>query len=260
MDIARTAMIVKKAAVDNSPLILTGVAVTGVVTTSVLAVKATFKAADTLQVEYAVLLAEVGSVDRMAPLTNRYKVELVWKHYIPAALTGVVTIACIVGANTINTKRNAALVSLYSITETALKEYKDKVVETIGDAKEKQIGDAVAADRIDRNPVGVNEVFITGSGDQLCYDDLSGRYFRSDIEAIRKAQNDINVMVINEMCASQNEFYNMIGLSDSAFGEEVGWTTDNLLDIHFTSHIAEGKPCLALNYTTSPVRNFHKFG
>jgi len=48
---------------------------------------------------------------------------------------GAATIMCVVGSNSINARRVAALASLYSITETALDEYKAKVVETIGETK-----------------------------------------------------------------------------------------------------------------------------
>lgn len=259
MDIARTLSNLKKLTFDNSPLILTGVAVAGVVTTTVLAVKATFQAAEVIQEEHAVLLEEVGSSERMAPMTSRYKAELVWKLYIPAVATGVSTIACVVGANTISTRRNAALVSVYSLTETAFKEYRAKVAETIGDTKAQKIRDEVAKDRIDKNPVSNSEVIITGGGEQLCYESMSGRYFKSDMETIRRAMNDINARVINDMSASQNEFNDLIGLASTTYGEEVGWNLDHMLDIIFTAHLADdGRPCISLDYSVQPVRGFYK--
>ena len=95
---------------------------------------------------------------------------------------GGLTIACIISAHTVNHKRNAALASLYSLTEKSLREYQAKVIETIGKNKERQVRNAVAEQNIKENPVSTKEVKITGKGETLCYDAISGRYFKSDVE------------------------------------------------------------------------------
>jgi hypothetical protein len=250
MEISRMVGVLKKAAVDNSPMLLTGMAVAGVFTTTVLAVRATPEAL--MEISYA-------DEDTDEPLTVKDKVLATWTLYIPAVVSGCVTVGCIIGANKISSKRNAALVSIYSLAQEAAKEYRSKVVETIGDVKEKKIREQVAEDRLKGNPVNTSEIIITGSGEQLCYDSYTGRYFKSDIETIRHAQNTINAQVISDMCASQNEFYDLIGLSSASFGEEVGWTTDNLLEIIFSSHLSEdGRPCLSLDYRVNPVRGYYK--
>jgi hypothetical protein len=245
---------VKTLVVDNSSLILTYLSVSGVVATSVLAVKATPKALEKLsQLQWELHQHE----DRGA--TNKEIVELLWKDYLPAVTSGAFTIACIVGAQSINVKKNAALVSVYSLTESALKEYQAKVKELHGENKERKVREEITKDRMTSDSVIGSNVFITGLGEQLCYDSFTGRYFKSDIETIRKAQNDINSKVINHMYASHNEFYALIGLSATGLGEEVGWTSDYQMDIEFTSHLAEnGVPCLCLEYRTEPKNGYHK--
>lgn len=237
---------------DNSPTILTAMSVAGVVTTSVMAVKATPEAVRDIWD------AESETTDILSP---KDKVKLCWKHYVPALTMGALTIACIISANKVSTKRNAALMSLYTFTEKSLKEYQEKVVETFGESKEQKVRDDIAQDRMSNDPVSSKQVIITGGGDVLCYDTLSGRYFENNIEAIRKAQNDLNKLLLDDGYASQNEFYHLIGLPPTKLGEELGWTSENLLELEFSSVLADdGRPCLSINYRVEPKTNYYKFG
>src|SRR5450756_64940 len=107
----------------NSPTILSGMAVAGVVGTVVLAVKATPKA--TVSVSEAEISKNVWTeaqadahtkgipVDDYVPLTSKEIVQATWKLYLPAAISGTATIACIIGANQIGLRRNAALLGAY---------------------------------------------------------------------------------------------------------------------------------------------------
>lgn len=236
----------------HSPLILTGVAVTGVATTTVLAVRATFRAAF-----IADDILSVGGAGKTKQEEYIDVVKATWPLYIPTAMVGAATIACIIGANTISSKRQAALIGAYSITETAFREYRDKVVDQIGKNQEQKVRDNIAQDRVKNDPV--KEVIITGNGDVLCYDTYTGRYFQSNIETLRKAQNDINLQCIHDMHASQNEFYRKIGLPPVANGDEVGWNTDNALDLRFSTVLTEdGKPCLTISYAKNPDPKYYK--
>jgi len=244
----------KKTAIDNSPLILTYLSVAGVLTTTILAVKATPKAIKSL--ETATKVDNLG--EKLSP---KQIVKYTWRHYVPSAMTGLFTVSCIVGANHINTRRNAAIMTVYTLAETSLKEYQAKVKEHVGEVKAKQFKDDIVKDHLLDTPMATSEVFITGTGETLCYDSFTGRYFKSDMETIRKAQNDINAKIIRDMYASHNDFYTLIGLERTVFGEELGWNVDNILEIEFSSHLAsDGKPCLCLEYVSSPIRNYHKFG
>jgi len=250
--IASIAWGARKFVVDKSPAILTGMAVAGVITTTFLAVKATPRA-----------LQEISEAESefIEPLTVNQKIYLTGHNYIPAVITGVMTISCIIMAQSINASRYAALMGALDASVSEFKQYKDKVTETMGEGKEQKIREAVAQDKVNADPASNREVIITGNGDVLCYDTLSGRYFTSDVESIRKAVNDVNAQILNDGYASVNEFYGRIGLSSNAIGEELGWNTDNLLDVKYDYVAAEdGKPCLALNYQAAPVRGFYKFG
>lgn len=240
----------------NSPTILTGLSVAGLVTTVVLAVRATPKALQILEEEHAHRWNNPDFCD----LTKKEIVQLTWRCYVPSAIMGSITIACIIGTNSINLKRNAALASLYSLAETTLKEYQAKVVETIGEKKAKAIKDEVYKDKIKNHPVVDKEVFLTKIGDTLCYDVISGRYFKSDIESIRKIQNDLNRRLISDMYISLNEIYYALGLPSTKMGEEVGWVIeDGMLDFNFSSQLTDnGTPCLVIDYTVGPRYDFNE--
>lgn len=249
----------------HSPEILTGIGIAGMVTTTILAVKATPKALALLQE------AEIEKVDNqvregIAPddisdkLTPVETVKATWKCYIPAAATGAASIACLIGASSVSLKRNAALATAYTLSETALKEYRSAVVETIGEKKEQIVRDKVAQDRIEKNPVSRNEVILTKKGDTLCYDHISGRYFKSDIDQIKRAINILNRQLLSEMYMSLNEFYDELGLDHIGIGDELGWNVeDGIIDPYFGSQIADGTPCIVLDYSVAPRRGFSHF-
>jgi len=240
---------------QNSPTILTGLAVGGFFSTIFLAVEATPKALDiihTLELDHTIV-----TEDYDYKLPFKEKVLWTWKCYTPAIVMGTLTVCFIVGANTINLRRNAAIVSLYSITEATLKEYQSKVVETIGEKKEKAIRDKVSQERLNKNPLRGNTLIITGKGDTLFYDTYSGRYFKSDIEKVRKIENQFNKEIINGYWADLNTFYHMLGMPTITGGEEVGWNTDKLMELEFDAMLAENdQPCIVMNYISGPKATF----
>lgn len=236
----------------NSPAILTGVAVAGVCGTVVLAVQATPRALS--------ILEDACAVRKVEELSTKEVVELTWKLYLPATIMGAITIGCIVGLNTVHTRRTAALASLYSISESALKEYQAKVVEIVGENKARAVKDAVAKDKVEKNPPVNADILHTGRGTTLCLDSMSGRYFYSDIEAIRKVQNNINERLLQggDDYAALNDVYYELGLAGTKMGEEVGWCiSDGILEFDFSSQLtATGVPCLVLDYKVNPKYEF----
>jgi len=239
---------------DNSPALLTATAVTGVVTTAVLAARASFEAADILAMEEELRPDEYI---RMLEEERFGRTKLVWKQYIPAGIAGATTIAACLASQHISARRNATLLSVYSLTETAFKEYKAKVVEQVGETKERQIKDSIAEDRIKANPPS-SEVMIFSEGQMVCYDIDSDRYFHSDMQTIRRAENDINHQINTNMYASLGDFYNLVGLPPTGNSDTLGWNIDNRLELEFTSVLLKEKPYLAIRYNREPKPGFHK--
>src|SRR5574337_1435722 len=231
---------------EHSPVILSGIAIAGVVSTAVLAAKGRSKAEEGRKE----ILEE-----RHRDLVTAVKED--WQFYIPAGLCAGATIACIIGANKIGARRNAALLAAYKLADQSFKQYKDEVLEQIGENKERKVRDALAVKKMEANP-NTEVVFLEGS-DVLCYEEISGRYFRNDHESIRKAANEIDSRVLHDMYASLNEFYLLIGLDQTRIGDELGWNIDRRIELIFTSHLSpKGEPCLGISYKNLPVFDYGK--
>lgn len=241
---------VKTALIKRSPEILMGVGIAGMVTTTVLAVRATPKALSLMDKK-----KETENIDKLTPVET---VKTTWTCYIPAAITGVLSITCLVGANSVNLRRNAALAAAYTLSESTLKEYQEKVIETVGERKEQAVRDAIAKDKVANNPVENREVIITDKGNTLCYDAVSGRYFKSDIDKLKKAENDLNRRMMSEMYISLNDFYEEIGLDTIGIGDDIGWNIDKgYMELDFSSQLAtDGTPCLVVSYRYEPRYDF----
>lgn len=244
---------IKSTMVKNAPGILVGVGIVGMAGTTILAVKATPK---------AMLLIEAKKKElETESLTPVETVKTTWKCYIPAAVTGVMSTACLIGASSVSARRNAALATAYNLTRVALSDYKDAVVETIGEKKEQVVRDTVAKKKVERDPVQNTEVIVTERGTTLCYDAVFGRYFRSDIDTIKRAVNQLNRSIVSSMYASLNEFYDEIGLPPIEIGDKLGWNIDDgQLEVDFSSQLAaDGTPCLVISFNVAPDYGYSKF-
>jgi hypothetical protein len=225
----------------NSSTILSVTAIVGTVGTAVLTAKASFDAAKDIQ-----------EADPK-PETLREKVELVWPRYIPATATGVATIASIIGSDRISNKRTAAAVTAYTVAEQAFAEYRHKVVEQIGANKEQDVRDRIAQDIVLNTTPG--EIIVIESGKVLCCELLTRRYFMSDMETLKRSQNVINAEIVNGLYSTLSDFYHLIGLSQTTHSSEIGWDSDRLMDLEFSTVLTEDeRPCLAFTYNyTKPI-------
>lgn len=254
-DIARRA---GKLAIDNSPRILTAVGVVGTVTTAYLAGKASFEAADMIRLKETIE-ENRGKIQGDPREVMKERVQLVWRLYIPAATTGVATIACIIAANQVGARRAAGLAAAYSIAEKTAEEYKAKVIEKIGERKEEQIRDEIAQDRVNKTYLDDVEILGLDEG-ELCYDTFSDRYFRNTVEGIRSAENDFNHALLHNGYGSLSEFYATLGLSSPPYSESIGWNSDRLVEVRFSTVMAPGdKPCIAIGFKNEPAPNYGRF-
>lgn len=253
--------------VKHSPEILTGVGIASLLSTTVLAVRATPKVLTLIEDEKnrqndeATREAIKNNQETCAYITKLKPLDIVktcWKPYIPAASTALFGTACIIGAVSIRNKRSAALATSYAIAERSLTRYRDKVIETIGEKKEKEIREKVAQDEVkDKSD---KTVIITSNGNTLCKDSVSGRYFRSDVDTIKKAINTINRRLTYENYVSLNELYSEIGLDSVKNGDLIGWNLDQgLIEPTFDTCLAENdEPCVVIDYYVAPRYDFDK--
>ena len=247
-NLAAIAKSVRTAMKKHSPEILTGIGIAGMITTTVMAVRATPKALLLIEEKKD----ELGT-DALTPIET---VKAGWPCYIPAAIVGSFSVACLVGASSTNMRRNAALATAYTLSESTLKEYQEKVVEAVGEKKEQSIRDSVAKDKIAKNPV--REVIITEKGNTICFDAISGRYFKSDIDKIKRAEAELCRRMRDEMYVTLNEFYDEIGLDHTKLGDELGWNIDKgYIELSFTSCLdSNSTPCLVIDYQVAPVYDY----
>ena len=238
----------------HSPEILVGIGIASMLTTTVLAVKATPKAMQLIEQK-----KEELDVDKLTPVET---VKVAWKCYIPAAISGTAAIACFIGSNSVHAKRYSALATAYKLSETAFNEYRDKVVETIGEKKERTVRDKVSKEQVESNPIQKTDIIVTGKGNTLCFDPLSHRYFYSDLEKIHRAANKLNYEINTnpfDSGVTLNDFYMEIGLHGTVTGESMGWNLHTgMIKIYPSAQMVEdgeeheGEPCVVLNFENPP--------
>lgn len=250
MNISKILKTIQSSAKKHTPEILTGIGIAGLIGAGVMAVRATPKA--------LMLMEEKKYEEDVEELTKREVVKTTWACYIPSVIVGGMSVCCLIGASSVNFRRNAALATAYSLSESALKEYQEKVVEVIGEKKEQDVRDAVVKDKIDKLPVTNREVFLTEKGNTLCLDLMSKRYFRTDIDMLKKAVNELNRRMRDEMFISLNDFYYEIGLEGTKLGDDLGWNIDRgYIELDFSCQLANDEtPCLVLDYQIAPQYDY----
>lgn len=260
MNLTSLSKLILKFTQDNSPSLLTAVGVAGTVTTAVLAAQAGFQAGRIIE-------EETEAEAKAALLANKefylpdlqQKFLMTWHLYIPPVLTGAITVSCIIGATLIQNRRAAALAAAYSLSERAAREYKDKVLEKFGETKERQVRQAIAEDRVRENPAPQTLVNEIPESQVLCYDSYTARYFRSDMETLRRAENQINHMIVHNMYASLSDFYSHIGLDRTKISDDVGWNADRMLELRFSTTISDNdRPCLVMDFDVEPIRGYSR--
>ena len=236
----------------HEPEILMSMGIGGMIFSLAWGIKASFQAARAID-KYK----ETYGKDK---LTAKETIKLTWKLYLPTVLSVAASVPCVIMSNKVSNKRYAAIATAYTISEAALQEYKDKTKEIIGEKKTKQIEESISDDRVTKTYSGGNQVILTGNGDSLFYEPLSGRYFKSNWNDILKAANELNSEAITNMSGQTtlNDWFQKIGLETTEIGETLGWNlmnnSSNLIDISISSHITKDNvPCGAIYYNRQPV-------
>lgn len=202
----------------NSSTILTCVGAIGVVTTSVMAVKATPK---------ALTLIDKATDEKGEKLTKFEVVKIAGPTYIPAVLTGAATIACIFGSNIISKHQQATLMSAYALLDSSYKEYKQKVDELYGEDAGKHVREEIAKDKY------TGDGTLVDDSKELFYDFYSGRYFESTKEAVMWAEYETNRAMVVNGAVCVNEFYDFLGLEPLPEYELVGWSCGMIEEMYW---------------------------
>jgi len=233
----------RKFVIKNQTQLLTGASLFGLVATTVAAVQATPKAIEIIQAQTNL------NNEKPTPIEI---VQATWQCYIPTVIMGGLTAASIIFNHSINVKRVAALASAYTITEDRLRNYKKRIMARHGRKEIQAVDDEIAGEKMQETPLV--DIVNTGTGDTLCYDAYSGRYFNGDIELIKRALNNLGRVLLSEDWVSLNSVYSDIGLPTTKLGEMVGFHIDDgQIEPRFSSHLTkEDKPCVVLDFYIEP--------
>lgn len=259
---------IQKIVTAHNSEILTGLGIAGAVTSTIFAVKATPKAMRLIEKaeDHGIGLISKGDNDQnwtYRPLKTKEIVKVTWKCYIPAVTTGVFSIACIIGAQSVNARRTAALATAYKLSEKALSEFKESAAEVIGEEKLKEVKQKVAERKVEQvtDDESNAKVVISGDGDTWFLDAYSNTVFRSSKNELDAAANKLNRNMRDEMFISLSQFYDEIGLPCTALSDSVGWHIDKgYIDINLSEAVVkDGRAYVVMDFLIGPEPDFDKY-
>lgn len=238
----------------NSSTILTCVGAVGVVATTVTAVKATPK---------VMLLLEKAKSEKGEDLTALETVKIAGPAYIPSAVLGVTTLACIFGANVLNKRGQASLMSAYALVDRSYKDYRKKVDEIYGSEAGGQVRAAIAKDKYEEEPKHVLD-----DDTRLYFDYYSNRYFEATPAEVKNAEYELNRKLVLDDCVYLNEWYDLLGISGLEHGLDVGWSTcanstmywQTWVDFHHEKVVMDdGLECIIVSFMQEPYHDFEDY-
>lgn len=214
-------MTIFKALKNSASTTLSIMGVVGVVATTATAVKATPK---------AMALIKERSDTKGDSLTNAEIIKTTWREYALTVALGVTTAFCIVGANALNRKQQAAVLGSYALVKTAYDDYKRKVKELYGGETHRNIVDSITTEKA--KDIHISHPALIGNSTlefdvdeetRLFYDTFSERYFEATISRVLEAEIALNRNYVFGGSVTLNHFYTFLGLDGVAGGDIVGW-------------------------------------
>lgn len=241
----------------HSPEILLVTGITGVVTSAVMACKATTKVDDIVEeskntidlihegmetgnirgVEYT---EEDGKKD-LSIVYVRTGVKFA-KLYGPSVLLGLTSIGCILASNNIIHKRNVALSAAYTAIDRSFKGYRSRVIERFGEnmdrelrynIKTQEVKETVVDEETGKKKTVKSTVSVVDPNTHSDYAKFFDEYcagWTKDAEYnllfLRQQQNYANELLKSRGHLFLNEVYDMLGIDRTKAGNIVGWVYD----------------------------------
>lgn len=237
----------------HSPEILVVVGVAGVVTSTVMACKATTKAGDILEEHKNQMNAidQVVKMDRDDYTEEDHKKDttIVYtqtaikfvKLYSPSIMIGVLSLGCIIYSHNILNKRNAALAAAYATVDRGFKEYRGRVVERFGKELDHELRYNIKAQEFEKTEVDKkgNEKVVKETvnvADPNLYSDYA-RFFDDGCNGWSKdPEQNLTFLKCQQAYANEklkangylflNDVYKMLGIPATKAGQIVGWIYD----------------------------------
>ena len=242
--------------------ILTYIGCVGVIATTISAVKATPEAVE---------LLDRAKKKKGEELTTVEKINIAGPRYIPTALMCIGTMACIFGANVLNKRQQAALISAYAMLDNSYREYREKLKELYGEEAHEEIVNAIATEKAKevgiRSGMFIDNNCLTDSescGEPvLFYDEWSHRYFETTIEQVIAAEYHLNRNFVLRGFTYLNELYDFLGLEPNDYGSVLGWSVEEeLYWIEFNHRkvvLDDGLECFIIETPWGPSTDVNQY-
>lgn len=195
------------------------------------------------------------------PVLERLEIEVAaLPAYIPSLSMQAGSLACLGLSGSGWEKKLKTVSASYGMAKEALDVYKEKVTEKLGAGKAEEIEDEIVQEEMELAcPTSSRGIIVTGHGDTLIYDSMSGRWFYDDIDRIHKCENYLNQKVNLDGYATLNDLYELMCLDSLPLGDDMGWNVHHeLLSIKVVAKKLEMEgerelPGLALVYDVVPL-------
>lgn len=195
----------------NAPSILTGMGIIGVIGTAVMAVKDTKKAEKLIKDKNRTKILTRG-----LQLTKTERVIAAAPAYLPTMTTGLATIACIYGANSINKTRQTMLLSAYGYLHQCHTDYKDAVKELYGNEVDEKIQEHIMVKNLPEVKPEQEEIVV--------YEEYSGTYITTTKEKIQNGLFHANRHFSWAGAMTINDILDCFDSLESTQGDVYGWT------------------------------------
>ena len=284
----------------HSPEILIVTGVIGIVTSTVMACKATTKVNDIVDEAKNMVDKIHDAVENKKHTSDgeEYTQEVANKDltivyaqtglkfvklYGPAVAIGIASIGCIVGSNHILRKRNIALAAALTAMETSFKEYRGRLIDRFGKDLDRELRFGIKAKEVEEKVVDEKgkETTVTKTVEVVDPNAIHSIYSVVFCEGnsgwtrnaelnkvfLIQQQNYANDKLKLNGVLTLNEVYDMIGAPRTAYGQIAGWvyTDDSSIGDNFVDFgifdVNNEKACDFVNgYEKSIILDFNCIG
>lgn len=211
---------VARVAENNAPAIAAGFAVAGMVAAVIATVKAGPSVQQALE-EAHIKKNEKALAERMdaehfsderpiEELTWKEKAPIYLKGYLKAIILMLLSASCMIGSVYFGNKQKAALTVLLTAAESKIVDLEEATKSIVGDKKFDQIKGAIIDKKVADYPPIDGAVADTGMGKSLCLEPVLGRYYWSDIDAVKNAYADFRLMYANSGQVYLEDLYHLL--------------------------------------------------
>lgn len=196
-------------------------------------------------------------LEELGPDAKWYeKIKVAGPVYLPAIGMLALSTGCIVGGCAVGERKAAIMASLYSASEASLRRLEKKVVEELGPEKAQELHTQAVEEVAQMNPPKPEDIVCTGKGTQLCYEAMTGQWFRSSLPAIENDSAVFNKYIIGKCWADFNDWLtDGLGINRAKLADYVGFNLDHLvlLNVSDSHRTIDGEPYHIIDYIDGPV-------